>query len=397
MRIAFVSLMSGLPWGGSEALWYATAMHSLEAGDAVFVSIYDWGKPHEKIELLRIKGAIINFRKRFNPDPGTLEKIGRFIKSRRPSLNSEYQSVIDFAPDIIFISQGDTFDIAFHHRGLFQLLRKNDIPYSLVCHSHSQYGFIPPKEIYPGAVEMFKKAKHVFFISHRQLELTERRLITRIDNAIITYNPLNLVPPASPLTWPSEVITQMALVANISGSKGHDTVIEVLSSVHWKERYWILNIYGDGEGLDYLKGLTEFYGISHRVVFHGYVNHILPIWEKNHLLLVPSAGEGLPISLVEAMSCGRAAVVTDVGGNTELIIEDQTGFIAASPTVASFSAALEKAWEHKLAWKEMGIKAFKKIDSTVDKHPGLNLYNLLRQSCEGNKPVIPIKATGRLT
>ena len=53
MRIAFVSLMGGLPWGGSEALWHAMATHALKQGDEVIVSVYDWGVVHEKIKLMQ--------------------------------------------------------------------------------------------------------------------------------------------------------------------------------------------------------------------------------------------------------------------------------------------------------------------------------------------------------
>ena len=157
MKIAFVSLMGGLPWGGSEALWHATATHALQQGDAVFVSVYDWGTPHEHIKKLHKKGAIIHYRKRYNADAGTVEKIKRFVQNRKPALNKDYQSIIDFKPGFVFISQGDSFDLAIHHRQLYELLVKNKILYCFVCHNHAQYSFMPPKEIYPTAIEVFMR------------------------------------------------------------------------------------------------------------------------------------------------------------------------------------------------------------------------------------------------
>lgn len=378
MKIAFVSLMGGLPWGGSEALWYAIAEHALQQGDAVFVSGYDWVESNEKIKKLQQKGAFIHFRKRYNADAGTIEKIKRFIKNRKPSLNKDYQSIIDFKPDTVFISQGDSFDLAIHHKVLYHLLKQNNIPYSFICHSHEQYSFIPPKEIYPGALEIFKDALHVFFISQRQWHLTERRLASKIANGIITWNPLNIKIPHTPLSWPDEDIAQMAIVANIIGNKGHDTALEVLSTSEWKERKWILNIYGEGEGKKYLEDLAIFYGIQENIKFHGHVNNMIKVWEINHLLLIPSSGEGLPISLAEAMACGRMAVVTDVGGNIELITENETGFIAASPATASFASAMEKAWQHKNEWRQLGVNAFNKINTVLEKEPQLKVYELLK-------------------
>ena len=137
--------MGGLPWGGSEALWYSIALHALLQGDEVFVSVYDWGKPHYKLEQRQQTGAVIHYRKRYNADVGSFEKIKRFIQHRKPSLNKDYQSLIDFKPDCILISQGDSFDLAIHHRPLYSLIRQHKIDYSFICHNHVQYSFISPK------------------------------------------------------------------------------------------------------------------------------------------------------------------------------------------------------------------------------------------------------------
>ena len=378
MKIAFISLMGGLPWGGSEALWHATATHALQQGNEVFVSVYDWGITHDKIKSLQKKGAIIHFRKRYNSHAGTVEKIKRFVQNRKPALNKDYQSIIDFKPETVFISQGDSFDLSIHHRAFYLLLRQNNISYSFVCHNHEQYSFIPPKEIYPKAQEIFKNAKQVYFVSHRQWKLTERRLAMKITNGRFTWNPLNLQIPIAPLIWPLMETVQMAIVGNLTGSKGHDTALEVLSAKEWKDRKWQLNIYGQGEGKKYLEELAVFYSIDDKVNFYGHVESIIKVWETNHLLLIPSAGEGLPISLVEAMACGRAAVVTDVGGNTEIIEENISGFIANSPTVTSFANALESAWKNKNQWEKMGIAAFEKIYNTVDTNPHIKIYDLLK-------------------
>ena len=86
----------------------------------------------------------------------------------------------------------------------------------------------------------------------------------------------------------------------------------------------------------------------------------------------------MPTSLVEAMLCARPSVVTDVGGNIELVIETESGFIAASPTVGSFANALEKAWLKKSDWEQMGVAAFKKISTIIETKPEIKIYELLK-------------------
>jgi glycosyltransferase involved in cell wall biosynthesis len=94
-------------------------------------------------------------------------------------------------------------------------------------------------------------------------------------------------------------------------------------------------------------------------------------------LLLPSAGEGLPISLVEAMICGRVPVATDVGGNAELIIDEYNGFLAVSPATYAFSDALERTWNVKNDWEQIGTNAFNNIKSVIDTKPQVTIYKLM--------------------
>ena len=374
MRIAFVSLMAGMRWGGSEALWHSVAKEALVKGDEVFVSIYDWGELHPKVSELKKLGARIHARKRFNPYAGKLEMMKRFFINRNQRFNKDYQSIISFKPDVVFISQGDSFDLAIHHRSLYQLLRQNNIYYSIVCHSHEQYSFIPGREIYPAAQEVFLNASKVYFVSERQRRLTERRLICRLTNAAFTWNPLNMEFPAQPLVWPEGKTLKLAMVGGLNGNKGQDTAIEVLGSEIWKHRDWQLNIYGEGAGLNYLESLASFFQINDRVIFHGHVSDLIEVWKLNQVLIISSSAEGMPISLVEAMASGRAALVTDVGGNIELVSNNETGFVACSPTTEAVSEAMERLWENRNELKEMGEKSRAVMMKTFEKRPQDIIY-----------------------
>lgn len=354
-RIAYISLMGGLPWGGSEAYWSTQAFEDLEQGHHVLVSVYNWGKDtHPKIQELQNKGAQIHLRARFSHDVSFAKKIKRFIQNRIAALNTNWVPVINFKPDEVFINQGNNIDIVLHHFDLYKQLKPHSIPYTLICHSHVQYSFIPEHNIYPRGKAVFMAAKAVLFVSQRQKQLTERMLCTKLSNAHIFQNPLNLL-QLSQLAYPTNNTSQMAIVGALVSGKGHDTLFEVLAQDQWKQREWQLNIYGKGYGLPYLKALAKYFDIEGCIHFHGHVSSATAIWKKNHILLIPSDGEGLPISLVEAAISGRTAVVTDVGGNTEIVTDNKTGFVACAPTPHSFSEALERAWERKDEWKKMGI------------------------------------------
>jgi len=90
--------------------------------------------------------------------------------------------------------------------------------------------------------------------------------------------------------------------------------------------------------------------------------------------------------LVEAMLCGRPAVVTDVGGNTEWIEDGRTGFVAEAPTAKSFGAALERAWLAQADWQKMGIQGRKKALIKFDNSAGKTLLQIVLAAAHSSRP-----------
>ncbi len=109
MRLVFVSLMSGIQWGGSEALWSKTAQLAINKGHQVLVSVYDWGSLHPELQKLKSLGAIIHLRQRFNNEANIFNKTWNHFKNRINWLNNTYMPIIHVQPDHIVINQGDCF------------------------------------------------------------------------------------------------------------------------------------------------------------------------------------------------------------------------------------------------------------------------------------------------
>ncbi len=76
------------------------------------------------------------------------------------------------------------------------------------------------------------------------------------------------------------------------------------------------------------------------VVFYGSQDHVLPYLQAADLYVQPSAAEGLPMAVLEAMSCGLPVVATAVGGNPEVVRPGQTGFLIPPDDLPALQAAL---------------------------------------------------------
>jgi glycosyltransferase involved in cell wall biosynthesis len=105
----------------------------------------------------------------------------------------------------------------------------------------------------------------------------------------------------------------------------------------------------------------------------GHVSDIRALWAENHLLVLASRLEGTPLALVEAMLCGRPAVVTDVGGNTEWVDDGQTGWVAEAGSARHVGAALERAWSAAAEWETVGRRAREIALAQYDPRPGETL------------------------
>ena len=127
-------------------------------------------------------------------------------------------------------------------------------------------------------------------------------------------------------------------------------------------------LYGDGNMRRGLEWLAQKLGLGDRIVFAG-IAPVEEIWAANHVLVMPSRYEGLPLAMVEAMLCGRPVVATDVAGHAEIVEEGVTGFLADAPTASSLAAALERFWARRQEAEEIGKAGAHRIRQLIPPDP----------------------------
>lgn len=88
-----------------------------------------------------------------------------------------------------------------------------------------------------------------------------------------------------------------------------------------------LVLVGEGSEQDEWKSLTENLGISHTVIWAGFRTDMPRIMAALDIYVVPSVNEGLSLSILEAMAAGLPVIATDVGGASEVIIDNLSGLL----------------------------------------------------------------------
>ena len=224
-------------------------------------------------------------------------------------------------------------------------------------------------------------AQRCFFVSEANLRLAEKQIGDPLPNAEVIRNPVNVALNASP-EWPRLDCAKEFRFASVGRvhppSKGQDILFEALAAPQWRERPWRLSIYGEGPMREVLERLARRLGIGERVVFAGFAT-VEDIWASNHVLVMPSRFEGLPLAMVEAMLCGRPVIATDVAGHREIVQDGVTGFLAAAPTTTSFMVALERFWESRAEAEAMGRAGAHRIRELLPPDPVRAFSDKLKQ------------------
>jgi len=93
------------------------------------------------------------------------------------------------------------------------------------------------------------------------------------------------------------------------------------------DRLLELAIAGDGETRAALESQARALGIDDALAWLGHVDETrtAPFYASLDVYVQPSFAEGLPNSVMEAMLAARPVVASDVGGNTDLIVDRQCG------------------------------------------------------------------------
>ncbi|MGB2899140.1 MAG: glycosyltransferase [Candidatus Acidiferrum sp.] len=143
-------------------------------------------------------------------------------------------------------------------------------------------------------------------------------------------------------------------VGRMAPTKDHATLLRAfaLTRTHHPDvQLWMV---GDGPLESSLRELSEELGLSDCVTFFGEQADVSPFMLAADLFVVSSVTEGLPVSLLEAMSVGLPAVVTDVGGMGEIARLSGAVTLVPSSDPAGLAGALCDAVARRQELPQMG-------------------------------------------
>ncbi|MGB5813068.1 MAG: glycosyltransferase [Polyangiales bacterium] len=168
--------------------------------------------------------------------------------------------------------------------------------------------------------------------------------------------------------------------ARLSPEKNHAVLLEAFARLRRQEPRAVLLCAGEGPLGDQLRALTQEANLESHVRWLGAIDDMSAFYAALDVCTLSSDREGLPLSLLEAMSFGVPVVATEVGGIPELL-DDDAGIVVPPGDPNTLVEALSSLASNPGVARSLGsrgaarIRETYSIERTADRY--VELYGAL--------------------
>ena len=115
------------------------------------------------------------------------------------------------------------------------------------------------------------------------------------------------------------------------------------------------------------------------IEYCGVIDDVRPFLNDCSVFVLPSYHEGMPRTVLEAMSVGRPILTTDVPGCRETVLPGKNGFLVPKGDVEKLAERMIWFIENRDQWEKMGTKSRKLAEENFDVHQvNKELMNIMK-------------------
>lgn len=154
-------------------------------------------------------------------------------------------------------------------------------------------------------------------------------------------------------------------VGRLTVQKDYPNLIDAFARIADSNPDARVEIVSDGELRDEIAAMIRERGLGDRMRLLGFRRDVGDLMNAADGFVMSSAWEGLPIVLLESAATGLPMVVTDVGGNHEIVLDGRTGYLAPAHDAAALARQMDRAMSlPRDRWRAMGAAAREHVGAT---------------------------------
>ena len=268
------------------------------------------------------------------------------------SLFHIYRVIRDFKPDFIHCHSSKA--------GLLGRLVARLLNISVIYSVHGWgwrgYGAIKRSVIWMSEwlTSFFSKAHYIFVSEYVRQHAIKAHLGQAVKFGKVVHNGIEDA-FADSCNQEKELGTGILMPARVSSAKDHKSLLAAYEMSSTSEA---LILCGEGTQTKAFQEMAKIYAPKkfHNIKFLGERQDVSDLLSQVRIMVLCSHFEALPISIIEAMSAGKAVVATKVGGVPELIADGQDGYLYDPENVRMLARCLDKLTDDQLC-KRLGKQA----------------------------------------
>lgn len=175
----------------------------------------------------------------------------------------------------------------------------------------------------------------------------------------------------------------MGTIGRFSPEKNYKMLIRCFVRLHAMYQDVRLIMVGDGVCRDDIESEMKLLGVSDYCILPGMQSDVLPWLQAMDVFCLTSLTEGSSIALLEASSCGLPVVVTNTGGNAEIVKHTVSGFVVPVDDETEYTDSLRFLYENSRIREQMGNESARFVRQFYAFEQMADAYNKLYKEVTG--------------
>lgn len=170
-------------------------------------------------------------------------------------------------------------------------------------------------------------------------------------------------------------------------SKDPHTLVKAIKLLQQKNYPVFLRFVGDGNAKKEIEDLSCLLGLESKVEITGFTYRVSDFLKDTDIFVLSTMGEGMPISILEAMAVGLPIIASRVIGVTDVIKHENTGLLVEPRNPKLLAENIERLINNPEYGINLGFRARKTAEQRFSRKTFIKRYNLFFNNFFGKKKI----------